>query len=108
MWSPNYGGLGYEKNAVRLKLAEGILENKGYTVFRFSDAEETIKDMNYSHEGIMNLFHKPILESGLISEAFFLKGWDESKGASIERSICKEIGNIAVTDFPEEWFSNHT
>ena len=98
------GGFGYEENAKRIAAAEKILQAKGYTVFLFGDAEESIKDSGYSHAAVMDLFHRPVLESGLISEAFFLKGWHESKGATIERQTCEEIGTIAITDFPEEWF----
>ena len=101
------GGFGYERNAKRLADAERILVEKGYTVFAFGDAEESIKDKGYAHSAVMGLFHRPVLESGLISEAFFLQGWNESKGATMEREMCGKIGRIAVTDFPEEWFGLH-
>jgi len=99
------GGFGYEENARRLAKAEEILEKKGYTVFKFGDAEASIKDKGYSHAAVMDLFHKPVLKSGLLQEAFFLKGWNESTGATIERETCENETPIAVTDFPEEWFS---
>ncbi len=97
------GGFGYAENALRLKKAEEILKSKGYTVFRFGDAEESIKDKHYPHGDVMEYFHKPILESGLIQEAFFLAGWEESKGATWERDFIEKT-NIAIREFPEAWF----
>ncbi len=97
------GGFGYEKNAERLTRAEAVLIEKGYTVFRFGDAEESIQGKGYDHAAIMDIFHTPILKSGLIKEAFFLPKWQESKGAMIERELCQENG-IAIKEFPEEWF----
>ncbi len=98
------GGLGYEENARRLARAEAVLTEKGYTVFRFGDAEASIQGKAFSHEVIMTVFHEPILVSGLIAEAFFLPHWNESKGATIERDLCATY-SITIAEFPEEWFS---
>ena len=97
------GGLGYEENARRLTKSEEVLSAKGYTVFRFGDAEASIQDKGYSHENIMNIFHGPVLQSGLIAQAFFLPHWEQSKGAMIERELCAHY-NIEIKEFPEDWF----
>jgi hypothetical protein len=52
---------------------------------------------------IMEVYHKPILESGYIKQAFFMPKWEESKGATWERNLIKENSNIKVEEFPEEW-----
>ena len=98
------GGLGYEENARRLRFAEEVLEKKGFTVFKFDDAEVEIKDKNYPHADVMNYFHKPVLESGLIQEAYFLSGWNGSKGATWEHDFVEQSTVMEVQDFPEEWF----
>lgn len=94
----------YDKNAKRLRLAESILISKGYTVCEFGPAEESIKDKGFSHSAIMDVFHKKVLDSGLIGEAFFLNGWESSKGASMEHALCKATEKIVTVDFPEVWF----
>jgi hypothetical protein len=99
------GGKGYEENAARLVRAEEILEEKGYTVFRFGDAEESIKDKGFSHAAVMEEFHQPVLESNLISEAFFLPEWEKSKGATWERDFIRDHTSMKINEFPEEWFA---
>jgi hypothetical protein len=97
------GPEGYERNANRLAQAEQILQSRGMTVWTFGEAEEEIFGRDYDHGNIFNYFHKPILESGLIKEAYFLPRWDESNGATLERNIATEA-QVAIKEFPEEWF----
>ncbi len=97
---------GCEKNANRLAQAEKILQSRGLTVWTFGESEEEIFEKNYNHENIFTYFHKPILESGLIKEAYFLPRWNESNGASLERNIAEEA-YVVIKDFPEEWFSEN-
>lgn len=97
------GPEGYQRNADRLTQAEIILKNKGMTVWTFGESEEEIFGKGYSNENIFAFFHKPVLESGLIKEAYFLPRWDESNGATLERNTAIEA-KVEITEFPEEWF----
>lgn len=98
------GGFGYEENVRRLEQAEDILANKGMTVFLFADAEADIQGQNFDHAAIMDYFHKPILASGLIATTYFLSGWQDSQGATIERALARQY-DIGIEEFPESWFS---
>ncbi len=97
------GPEGYERNAHRLAEAERILQSQGMTVWTFGEAEEEIFGKGYDHGNIFTYFHKPILESGLIKEAFFLPRWEKSNGATLERAIATEA-QVTIKEFPEEWF----
>lgn len=97
------GAEGYERNAHRLAEAERILQSQGMTVWTFGEAEEEIFGKGYDHGNIFTYFHKPILESGLIKEAFFLPRWEKSNGATLERAIATEA-QVTIKEFPEEWF----
>jgi hypothetical protein len=97
------GPEGYERNANRLAEAERILHSKGMTVWTFGEAEEEIFGKGYDHGNIFTYFHKPILESGLIKEAYFLPRWEKSNGATLERTIATE-SKVEIKEFPEEWF----
>ena len=99
------GGFGYEENAKRFEKAEAVLKNRGLNVFSYEPYEDRIYAVYDSsmHEDVMTLFHTPILEIGLIKEAYFLPRWEESKGASYEHELCKRLG-ITVKAFEESWF----
>jgi len=97
------GPEGYERNADRLALAEKILQDKGMTVWTFGESEEEIYGKGYSNENVFEFFHKPVLESGLIKEAYFLPRWHESNGATLERNTATEA-KVSIKEFPEEWF----
>jgi hypothetical protein len=97
------GPEGYQRNAERLSLAEKILQDKGMTVWTFGESEEQIFGRGYSNENVFEFFHKPILESGLVKEAYFLPRWDESNGAALERKTATEA-KVLIQEFPEEWF----
>lgn len=93
----------YENNARRLASAEKVLQSRGMTVWTFGEAEEEIFGKNYDPDNIITYFHKPVFESGLIKEVYFLPRWNESNGAVQERKIADEAGLI-IKEFPEEWF----
>lgn len=97
------GGLGYEKNAERLTRATDILKERGYSVWDWAPSEVYIKDMTLPWPTIMEEFHKPILQSGYITEAFFLPSWEQSNGAKAEHDYA-ETAHVAVKEFPEAWF----
>ena len=97
------GGFGYDENARRLEKAEQYLEEHGHTVFKFGDSEAHIKGKNYEYNAVMEQFHQPILQSGLISEAYFLPGWEQSRGTTWERNFIKDHTTIVIKEFPEEW-----
>lgn len=96
------GPEGYEKNAARLAQAEAVLASRGMSVWTFGDAEEEIFEKGYDHGNIFTYFHKPVLESGLIKEAYFLPRWEQSNGATLERNVAEAAG-IAIKEFPEAW-----
>ncbi len=100
------GQEGYERNAQRLAYAEQFLQSQGITVWTFGEAEEEIFGRGYDHGNIFTYFHKPILESGLIQEAYFLPRWDESNGATLEREIATKA-QVTIKEFPEAWFDVH-
>lgn len=97
------GPEGYEKNAARLAQAEAVLASRGMSVWTFGEAEEEIFEKGYDHGNIFTYFHKPVLESGLIKEAYFLPRWEMSNGATLERKAAEAAG-IEIKEFPEEWF----
>lgn len=99
------GQEGYERNARRLSEAEKILQSRGMNVWTFGGAEEEIFGKGYDHGNIFTYFHKPILESGLIKEAYFLPRWNESNGATLERNIVAE-SHVSIQEFLEEWFED--
>jgi len=100
------GGFGYEENKRIFLVAENALKQKGYTVFDYfdgNDDEGHIAAMGLPWEEVMEHYHKPILESGLIETAFFLPHWRESNGAKWEHQFIEEIPNMKIRSFPEEW-----
>lgn len=94
---------GYQRNAKRLADAEQILQSEGMTVWTFGEAEEEIFGKNFDDGNIFTYFHKPILETGLIKEAYFLPRWNESNGATLERNIANEA-NVDIKEFLEDRF----
>jgi hypothetical protein len=101
------GGKGYDENFARFAAATRILTEKGYTVFDYfdHDDEEVIKALNLPWPVVMEHYHRPILETGLITTAFFLPEWQSSHGATWEHEMAEAL-NLEIREFPEEWFSN--
>lgn len=96
------GLLAYEENVRRFHRAEEVLIERGFSVFTFDLGEAGIKDRGYSSEDILEFFHKPILQSGLIKQAYFLPHWEESQGATWERNYMKEHTPIEIKEFSED------
>ena len=95
------GPLSYEENVRRFHRAEKVLIQRGLSVFTFDLGEAGIKDKGYTSDDIMEFFHKPILQSGLIQYAYFLPHWQESKGATWERNYIEQYTSIEIKEFPE-------
>ncbi|MEX0917933.1 MAG: DUF4406 domain-containing protein [Candidatus Paceibacterota bacterium] len=104
------GGRGYDENLRRFNEATRILREKGYTVFDYfdTDDEERIKEANLPWETVMEYYHRPILETGLISKGFFLPDWESSNGATWEYALMTALPNMETEAFPEEWFNKTT
>ncbi len=103
------GGFGYEENKRIFLVAEKVLKQKGFTVFDYfegNDDEDHIAAMGLPWEEVMEDYHKPILESGLIETAFFLPRWRESNGATWEREFIEAIPQMKIRPFPEEWLKS--
>lgn len=99
------GPLSYEENVKRFHRAEEVLIERGFSVFKFDLGEVGIRDKGYSSDDIMEFFHKPILQSGLIKQAYFLSHWEKSQGAMWERNYIEQHTTIEIHEFPEEWFN---
>lgn len=98
------GSLGYEKNMERFQRAETTLREKDINVYLLAPSEEEIYGKGYAHEDVMDYFHKPLLDSGYFKTAYFLPGWELSKGASWEREYIATHTSIEIREFPEAWF----
>lgn len=99
------GGFGYEENLRRFIKAQQVLRDKGFTVFDYfedNDDEAVIKTLDISWEKVMELYHDPILATGLISEVYMMPRWQESNGARWEHEHFVQ-NNLKVGDVPEEW-----
>jgi Domain of unknown function (DUF4406) len=100
------GGFGYEENKRTFLVAETVLKEKGYTVFDYfdgNDDEDYIAGMGLPWLEVMEYYHKPILESGLITTAFFLPHWRESNGATWEHEFIAHIPLMKIRSFPAQW-----
>ncbi|MCA9363478.1 DUF4406 domain-containing protein [Candidatus Kaiserbacteria bacterium] len=89
---------GYEKNLERFLKGQNVLRDKGYTVFDYfegHDDEEVIQSLDLPWVEVMKYYHRPIMETGLISESFFLPLWEKSNGATLEHQVCTRV-----------WFKN--
>ena len=51
---------------------------------------------------VLEKFHKPILDSGLIKKFYFVHGWESSMGSRWERAQAKKLG-IEIIDLPEDF-----
>lgn len=99
------GGAGYEENIKRFERAEAVMKEKGFSLVEFGPVEELAKEHAFPHEMWMEEFHKPLLESGKIHVAYFLPGWEGSRGSVWEKDFIEKHTNIKVEYFPEEWFA---
>jgi hypothetical protein len=99
------GGFGYEENLKRFVKAQRILHSKGFTVFDYfedNDDEEVIKSLDLQAE-VMEYYHKPILQTGLIKAVYMMPRWSESGGATAEREHFIK-NQLEIVEIPEERF----
>jgi len=100
------GGFGYEENLRRFIVAQQKLREQGKTVFDYfedNDDEGTIKSLDVNWEEVMQCYHQPILETGLISAVYMMPRSEESNGATMERDYFERNG-LDIVPIPEEWF----
>ena len=101
------GGYGYNENLRRFIVAQQKLREQGLTVFDYfedNDDEDVIKTLDVSWDDVMDLYHQPILESGLITAVYMMPLSEKSKGATQEKSYF-EKNNLEAHDIPEFWFT---
>ncbi len=104
------GGLGCKwKNLRRFRQAILFLTEKGNLVFDPVLFEERIGHLANDHhrrgvycEEILTVFYAQVFESGYISQAKFLPGWQSSHGATFERvkltSLSIPIEDLSTQD----------
>jgi len=87
-------------NLDKLETTISDLEGQGIQVFSqipFLDinlAQET-QMHHFETEQKFHEFYFPLFRSGLITAAYFMSGWEASRGASWEHECCKE-NNITI------------
>jgi len=104
------GGLGsIEKNLSILKKAVDKANEKGLQTFDQTIFEEAMQRISKKYPlvdgypvSILDKFYKKIFESGYIKKAYFLPGWQSSRGAKWEREIFPIIG-VEIAEYPIEW-----
>ena len=100
------GAYGYDENLKRFLKGQDILREKGYTVFDYFEGhndEEVIQSLALPWAEIMEYYHRPIMATGLIKEAFSMPLWEKSNGATSEYKYAQEYG-LKINFFPENWF----
>ncbi len=100
------GGFGYEENLRRFIKAQQILRENGFTVFDYfedNDDEAIIKDLTLVGNEVMDYYHQPILETGLITAVYMMPRWEESGGARAEHEHFVS-NKLKVELIPDEWF----
>lgn len=103
------GGYGYEENLRRFRIAEHKLKAEGNIVFDFFDGhddEERIKEAGIDWPTVMEYYHKPLLASGYIREAYFMPRWRESNGANWEYAYLSEHTDATIHELTEEWLQS--
>jgi len=94
------GGLGsFEKNINFFNQKIKELQSKGFVVFDQMPFEEPmqriksedLKKGDYQND-ILNDFYLPIFKSGLVSQFYFIPGWESSFGANWEHKLAQELG----------------
>lgn len=97
------GGLGcIEANKQRFTDAIFHLQGLGHIIFNQMPFESGLARLNthtaFSYDlRILELFYRPIFESGRIKTKFFIPGWESSTGARWERRLAEEL-NIRIVD----------
>lgn len=92
------------ENTVKKLSKQGINicnQTKFNTPIRRFRAESKLNDID-SNTLVLEKFHKPILDSGLIKKFYFVHGWESSTGSRWERAQAKKLG-IEIIDLPENF-----
>jgi hypothetical protein len=100
------GGFGYEENLRRFTIAQQKLRERGFTVFDYfedNDDEDIIKTLDVEWGEVMEHYHMPILETGLIKTVYMMPRSEESNGAMTEKQYFEKNG-LQIEQVPEEWF----
>ena len=100
------GGYGYEENLRRFKIAQEKLKNSGYTVFDYFEEphnEALIVELDMRWQEVMEYYHRPIMETRLMSAVFMMPRWQESNGAKLEYEYAIRLG-LEIEEIPEGWF----
>lgn len=100
------GGFGYDENLKRFVIAQQKLREQELTVYDYfedNSDEEIIKSLGVSWQDVMNFYHQPILETGLIQAVYMMPKSEESNGAKMERDYFQN-NNLEVNEIPSEWF----
>lgn len=101
------GGYGYDENLRRFLIAQETLRAEGYTVFDYFDGnydERQIIPLKLPWEEVMEHYHVPIMETGLLSVMFIMPLWESSNGAKVEHDFALKTG-MTINYLPEKWFA---
>lgn len=102
------GGYGYDENLSRFLIAQEKLREAGYTVFDYFDGnydERQIIPLKLPWEEVMEHYHVPIMETGLLSVMFMMPLWESSNGANVEHDFALQTG-MTIKYLPEDWFES--
>ena len=71
--------------------------------FDGNNDEAVIKSLDVPWDMVMEHYHRPILETGLIGACYFIPEWELSSGASWEHDFYT-THQLEIIYVPEEWF----
>ena len=101
------GGYGYDENLRRFIVAQEKLRDVGYTVFDYFEGnhdERHIIPLQLAWEEVMEHYHLPIMQTGLITTMFMMPLWEGSNGARSEHAFAAKTG-MTIEYISEEWFT---
>lgn len=96
-----------KENLRRFARAIYFLHSRGYNVFSQLPFEKRLHGLsekwqkthgNIYCQPVLDEFYRPIFDSGFITRAFFLPGWENSIGAAWEYGILRDL-NIRIDFF---------
>ena len=106
------GGAGsIKKNLERFKIATVNLESQHIPIFRQAVFEDKTAELialrglknGYCYD-TLELFYRPLFESGLIKSLYFLPDWQSSLGTKWERKFAEDNNHIDIYDLSEDIF----
>lgn len=102
------GGYGYDENVRRFIVAQEKLKAEGYTVFDYFEGnfdERQIVPLKLPWQEVMEYYHLPIMQTGLIATMFMMPLWEGSNGAKVEHDFAVKTG-MTIKYIPEDWFES--